>query len=139
MSHISEIVAFAQSDPNKKYREIVISTTPNFQAQRIAQDTGIQVRGARKILTTDGVRHAYSTHGNTLLENQRNQIGITDTDFEFLPEIVNNPDKVEIGNNKKGDKSIIFIKWINKKVYYIAMVYSGKDLFFATMYIKPNK
>ena len=139
MSHISEIVAFAQSDPKKEYREIVISTMPNFQAQRIAQDTGIQVRGAKKILTTDGIRHAHSTHSNASLESKRNQIGITDADFEFMPEIVNNFDRVEIGNNKRGDKSIVFIKWMNKRLYHIAMVYSGKDLFFATMYIKPNK
>ena len=139
MSHISEIVAFAQSDSNKEYREIVISTTPNFQAQRIAQDTGIQIRGAKKILTTDGIRHAYSTHGNAVLEKERNQIGITDSDFESMAEIINNFDRVEVGDNKRGNKSIVFIKWMNNKLYHIAMIYSGKDLFFATMYIKQHK
>jgi|694.fasta_scaffold02281_2 hypothetical protein len=137
MSHISELVEFALNDLTKEFKEIAIATTPNQQAQLINQYAKVIVKGARKILTTDGVRHAFDTHGNNLLEMKRGQIGIVNADFNHLPEIINNPDFIEPGDIKKGKKSVMFIKKIGKKSFHVAMKFTGRDLIFATMYIKP--
>lgn len=142
MSKISELVALAKSDPTT-YKEINFGNVPNSQAQSICAITGVEIRSAQKILSTQGIRHAFSTHGDHSQEAPRGQIGITDSDFERIPEILSEPDSVERANkSKKGDDGILFKKLFGHKLFHVVVnVKRGnreKSLTFATMYIKTK-
>ncbi len=143
LSKISTLVAFAKEDTTNTYSDINFSIFPNFQAQTICGTSGVVVKGMIRYLTASGIRHAFSTHGNHSKESLRGQIGITDADFEFIPEILNSFDSCEKGiNNRKGNEAVLFKKTINNKIYHVVMSvqhekYENK-LVFNTMYIKKS-
>ncbi len=145
MSKISQLVIFARIDTTNTYNQINFGQVPNFQAQEINSNTGVNVRGCFKVLTASGVRHAFNGHGNNIEENKRGQIGITETDFELMPKILNTPDSIIRGNNnsRQNKESILFTKIINNKNYHVVMSLSThqqeNSLVFNTMYIKKQK
>jgi hypothetical protein len=116
---------------------------PNFVAQKINMETGVNIKGAKRLITTSGISHAFKQHGNDQLEKQRGQKGLTVSDFELIPTIVANYDRVEKGHENRGCKGLLFIKHINGVDYYVAMKLrtNGGDskLEFATMYAKYKK
>ena len=114
MSKISDIVVFAKLDLRNEYREINFGNLANFLAQEIAAKTGVTVKGAKMILTTNGIRHAIIRHANDKDERLRGQIGITDEDFELIPVILTTPDYITRGNdnNRKRQDTLVFF---NKK------------------------
>jgi hypothetical protein len=105
MIQIKALVIFAKEDTTNIYKEISLGTTPNFQAQQINADTGVNIKGLEKILTESGIRHAFAGHGNHKLESERGQVGIVNEDFELLPQILKEPDLVLKGDNKRGQQS----------------------------------
>lgn len=144
MSKISELVTFAKADKTNIHKEINFATVPNFQAQEIKAETGVFVRGASKILTAHAIRHALSGHSNDAMEKERGSVGIEDTDFELIPNILNEPDRIIKGNKgRKGYESIVFIKKIHFNEYNVVMsIRKSKndvDLVFTTMFIKNKK
>jgi phage-Barnase-EndoU-ColicinE5/D-RelE like nuclease3 len=144
LSKISDLVLFAKQDPDSTYKEINFGIIPNFQSQSINAETGVDTKGSLRILSTFGIRHAFSTHGDNSQEQPRGQTGITDKDFELVPEILKSPDGIEKGNlSKKGDLAVLFKKEINGKFYHVVMNVKkskeGKSLVFGTMYIKNAK
>ena len=136
MSKISDLVALAKTDETKQYKEIDLGVIPNYQAQQINSDTGVFVRGAKKILSTDGIRHAFSTHGNAVLEAERGQVGIIDTDFDKLPLIFNTPDFIIKGATHRGKESIVFVKTINNNTYHVVMARVKDNLVLKTIFKK---
>ena len=142
MSKISDLVAFAKIDTNL-YSEINFGGIPNFQAQEIAAKTGVTVKGAKKILSVDGIRHTITFHGNDALERQRGAFGVADSDFEHIPQILSEFDGVEKGNKgKQGYESVLFYKRINDKIYNVVMSLTdgleAKNLVFTTMFINKK-
>lgn len=116
---------------------------PNFVAQKINMETGGRINGARRIITTSGITHALKQHGNDQLERQRGQKGLTVSDFELIPTIVANYDRIEKGHDNRGCKGLLFVKNINDIDYYVAMKLRDKAcdprLIFATMYARYKK
>ena len=88
---IADLVAFARADTTNTYQEINFGVFPNFQAQEINAKTGIKVNGASKFLTSSGIIHAIKGHGDDKEESKRGQKGITDSDFELIPEFCQSP------------------------------------------------
>ena len=144
MSKIVDFVIKANLEIDKnEYQEFDLGTVANSQGQKIASETGIQsIPGAKKILTTHAARHAFVGHKSKKSESDRGQIGITENDFDFLPDILANPTLVERGDlqNRKNQDVIKFSKNIKGKNYNVLMsVTRSKDgikLFFNTMFIK---
>ena len=64
MSKISDLVAFAKTDITNEQREVVLGNVANFQAQEINKITGVKINGAKRIITSSGIRHAIKEHGN---------------------------------------------------------------------------
>jgi hypothetical protein len=139
-SKVAELVSFAKSAT--EYKEINFGTIANFQAQQINSVCQVFVRGATMVLDTDGIRHAITGHGNHKLESERGQVGIQDSDFELIPEILKNPDSYEKSNNTNRMRtcSVIFLKKTNGKIYHVVMNIMksnfGYRLVFKTMYIR---
>ena len=141
MSKILDLVSFAKSDTTNTYCDINFGTVPNFQAQDIKAKTGVTVKGCKKYLTASGIRHAFNGHGDIVLENIKNQIAITNADFEELTKILDTPDCIEKGNNnRRGNDAVMFVKKIGNKNYHVVMSivkFNDEDKFiFNTMYIK---
>lgn len=144
MSKISELVEFSKTDTSNSYKEINFGIIPNFNAQTIASVTGVIVKSAKKCLSSIGIKHALNGHANHKLESERGQIGITDNDFEKIPTILNDYDRVERGHKHRygSYNSVVFIKTIGYKEYHIVMsVHSSEErkLIFSTMFIKNKK
>lgn len=142
MSKISELViAAGQGTAESEAHEF--GFFPNFIAQQINRDTGVKTNGVKRIITTSGIAHAIKEHGDEKLEKLRGQKGLTVSDFELIPKIVANYDRVEKGHEHRGCKGLLFVKKINDTDYYVAMKLrmNGGDakLEFATMYAKHKK
>lgn len=78
-------------------------------AEQVENVTGIDVHGFAFRLTNESVVHVKNHHGNATYERARGQKEWTEKDYENLPEILNNPDKVSSadyplqGQISKGD------------------------------------
>lgn len=144
MSKISDFVTSALDANNKDvHAEISLGFIGNQHGQKIAEQTGTKtLSGAEKIITADGVRHAFVRHASKKLEQERGQDGITVEDFEYLSDIISNPTNVERGDNqnRKRNDVIKFSKNIKGRTYNVLMsitVSNGKTtLTFNTMFIK---
>lgn len=141
MSKISEILNFAFKDETGTDSFVSFGSIPNFQSRAINQYCEIDVKGGKWKLTARGIRHAFSGHGDKILEDKRGQIAITKPNFELLPEILSSPDLyIKSNKNRNGSRSgAVFVKYYHEKAYCVVMAKEGKDLVFATMYIKKNK
>lgn len=136
---VAELISVAKA--NGIHEEINFGVIPNFKAQEVNAATGVFVRGATFFLNTSGIRHAFNGHGDHSIENARGQVGISDSDFELVPEILKDYDCVVKGNKgRKGQESIVFIKAIGKLTYHVVMSKNesknGFGLVFNTMFIK---
>lgn len=108
----------------------------------IKNKLGINVEGYNISLKTDDVRKVIKDHGSEETELPRGQVPITESDFANIPDIINNPDSVEIsGESPQGKPVIKFEKNIdgnNVVVTYVSDKHHNLEL--QTMYkFKNNK
>ena len=146
MSQISILVEFAKADTTGIHQEISLGNMPNFQAQSINSLTGVDTRGAKKVLSAHAIRHILKNHEDNNEQSTRSQIGIVDSDFDLLNKILTNPDNVIRGkDSNRGEPALKFIKELHSKTYTIVMSLRvkkndknilEKSLVVNTMYIK---
>lgn len=142
MSRISQLVQYAKIDDHtNSISEINFGNVPNFQAQSIAAQTGVQIRGSVRIISSYAINHILKRHGDDKSEKERGQIGVTDEDFELIPIILNTPDSVVKGKDgSRGKKALIFSKRLAKGNHIVVMSLivkiDGNRLEVDTMYIK---
>ncbi len=144
MRKILELVECVVNGNNSECEEIVLGNVHNYHAQAINRSTGVKLNGAEIVITPYSVLHIIKTHGNHKLEVERGQLGIINSDFEFIHSIVTKPDEIQKGAIVERNKqSILFIKSIKNAMYYVAMIVEGKmeklRLVLRTMYKKPIK
>ena len=142
MSKITDFVIAANADKDNK-EEFQLGIVGNTQGQSIASEIGVpSLSGAKKIISSDGARHAFVNHESKKSESLRGQIGITPADFDFLADILSNPTSVQRGdlNHRRNQDIIKFSKNIKGRIYSVLMSISrskeGTKLFFNTMFIK---
>ena len=111
---LKELIIYSKTK-EVEFQEHEFGFFPNFVAQNINRDTGINISGVTKIITNDSIRHIFKEHG-VKKEKERGQKLVTDADIELIPKIVAQYDSVERGNIKHG-QSVVFIKEINKITY----------------------
>ena len=139
MSKISELVAFAKANPSyKATKEINFSNVSKLQSDKIFASTGIEIKGFLKVLSVFAITHIIKRHGNNYLEQKfNNQIGVTDLDFEYLPEILLNPDSVtRVKDGNRGKPALLFVKTLYSQEYNVVVTLFKKRLEINTMYIK---
>jgi hypothetical protein len=142
MSKITEFVSRAIADALNTHAEMILGFVHNQFGQTIGAKTGINIKGAKKILTYHAVRHAFAQHGTQKSEAERGQKNITIEDFDFLQDILSSPDDVIKGDimKRKNHPTLVFSKKIKGKLYNViaSLVASkhGNQLFFNTMFIK---
>ena len=110
-------------------------------ANRIKSNLGIDVSNYNISLKVDAIRHILKNHSNSIAENNRGQVAITEQDILNIPEIINNYDLVRnSGTTSDGRQSITFEKNINGNnivVTYVSDKHSNLEI--QTMYKFKNK
>jgi hypothetical protein len=93
----------------------------NDVAQRVKNAMKIDVRGWTYTIDADFFRHALGGHGLGY-EWRTDQVAISKEDFQQVPEIMRNPDKIQKGKTEDGKDGIIFVKHVDGTIYYFQIV-----------------
>jgi hypothetical protein len=107
----------------------------------IKRDTGMDVEGYNIAISENEIRKIFKDHGDEAGENLRGQRAIIEDDIINIPNIIQNPDKIELSDELYGGKPVIhFIKTIEGRTTIVSYV-SDKhnDLRVQTMYSGRNK
>ena len=135
---ISNFVQQSKSIPNN-FKMYLGKVKQNI-ADTIKSRLGIDVNNYNISLSADSIRHTIKKHSNVETENARGQIALTAEDFQNIPDIINNPDNIELsGKSKQGKPSIRFEKNINGN--NVVITYTSdkhKNLELQTMYKFKN-
>lgn len=101
---------------------------------------GVDLTGFSKRIEPDAVRHGTARHSNPDIEISRNQSPISAADYEQLPDILDNPDKVtRAGNDKDGNARLIFEKKTTDGYRTLVDVRRGKQKLAIKHLIKERK
>lgn len=93
-----------------------------------AKQHGVDLEGFNHVIDGSGFRHAMKEHGNQATEGQRGQIALTEQDFERIPEVLAEPDRVIFGTkNKIGRDQIGYVKRMQDgSVLYVEEARTGR-------------
>ena len=50
------------------------------------------------------------SHGDEKIENARGQVAVTSEDVKLIPDVIGNPDRILLGSDYRGKRTIIFQK-----------------------------
>ncbi len=147
-TEIRDLFQFTFNNPQNEQRIVAIfETLEENLIEKIKLATDIDLTGFAVEIDNYGIKHAIEGHGNDERESKRGQIGITISDFERIPLIVQAFDTARYdfrgtAENRNLRESIVFEKCIDNQ-YIVAMelrrvTKKGKQnrLVFQTMYIK---
>jgi len=121
---------------NTSNNKMYFGKIPENLAERIKNETGIDVDGYNVSISENEIRKIFKTHGSEATEAPRGQRAITKEDIASIPQIIQNPDKIALDNEPYGGKPVIkFVKTINGRTTVVSYV-SDKhgDLAVQTMY-----
>jgi DNA polymerase III sliding clamp (beta) subunit (PCNA family) len=128
---IGELVDFVLDYPKTEplmFRFVPFGLVDAKQAETIEDATGINVEGFERSLDTYAIRHILKNHGNAKIEEARGQVAITKEDFDKIPNVMNNPDRVaNVGISKINQKPlIVYLKRVNGVILVVEEVLESK-------------
>ena len=118
-----------KSHLGEKLEKLYLGKVTDAARQRISDLLGYDVTSKDYIITSDGVKHVFDQHGDAGKETARGNIPLTDDIIEKLPEVLANPDSIDLGHQEsRGDRSgIVFQKaFPNGTIVYIQFDNSGR-------------
>jgi hypothetical protein len=132
------------------HRKLDLFIVPDALAQRILDETKIDVSGHWVCVDNYGIIHALEHHGNPISENKRGQVALMKEDFITMLQVFLHPDEIQASGktNKSQKPSIQFISKVEDKIYVVKEVRTITSLkknklsrlVFQTMYkIKADK
>ncbi len=132
------------------HRKLDLFIVPDKLAQRILEETNMDVKGHWVCLDNYGIIHTLEHHGNPISENKRGQVAIMKEDFIIMLQVFLCPDEIHAsGNTNSSQKPTIqFIRKIDDKIFVVKEVRTITSLkknklsrlVFQTMYkIKADK
>ena len=119
-----------------------LGKVPESTAQRVMQETGVNVDGMGVMMNGVDVRHIIKHHGDPILEQARGQVAVTAEAIARIPEIIADPDAVYLSDTDdgKGRASIVFEKQFGDTYITVQGISNGKNLLQTdTMYIQKGK
>ena len=107
-----------------------LGRVPDPVAQKIHEDTGLDLKGFGVMMNGDDVSHIMKNHGDAATERSRGQIAITPNDIARIPEILASPDRIYTSEEMdgKGRTAIIFEKQMGDYYITIQGISDGKQL-----------
>jgi D-3-phosphoglycerate dehydrogenase len=120
---------------------IQLNTLTEAEEKRLQKLIGHHLNGSQRILDVASIRHTMKRHGNALTESQRGQVAVREQDFELIPVIVTQFDRIYAGTpNARGLETIIYEKQIEDLFYYVEEVRLGrKKLCLNTLYKRKSR
>ena len=118
-----------KSHLGEKIEKLYLGKVTDAARQRISDLLGYDVTSKDYIITSDGVKHVFDQHGDAGKETARGNIPLTDDIIEKLPEVLANPDSIDLGHQEsRGDRNgIVFQKaFPNGTIVYIQFDNSGR-------------
>lgn len=118
-----------KSHLGEKLEKLYLGKVTDAARQRISDLLGYDVTSKDYIITSDGVKHVFDQHGDAGKETARGNIPLTDDIIEKLPEVLANPDSIDLGHQEsRGDRNgIVFQKaFPNGTIVYIQFDNSGR-------------
>lgn len=139
----NDIDAFVNEELSKKTsnNKILFGKVSDEIATTISKQFGINIDNYSISLKGDNVRKIIKDHGNPETESKRGQIAVTKSDFDYIDDIILEPDNIYLsGTTSSGKPSITFEKNINNKYTLVEFV-SDKNytLEVQTMYKHKKK
>ena len=112
----------------QSHETIDLGTIIGEAASDIKKETGIDVSGFRQTISTNDLRHADNQHGPNN-ERRRDQIPLTAEDYERIPELFSNYDRIEKGSPERNTNlpSIRYVKTYDDGTLYGVEVIVEKD------------
>ncbi|MCL2845060.1 MAG: hypothetical protein FWE23_06380 [Chitinivibrionia bacterium] len=121
---------------NIKFGEMRLGRIDNGLAQRILNETGVNLSGYSLLVRADDVRHVFNKHGSSKDENSRGQQAITARDIEIFPEVIADFDLVRKGENN----TLLFTKEVSGKLTAVSIYANGRrSLSLKTMYKRIDR
>ena len=139
----NDIDTFVNKELSKKTsnNKILFGKVSDEIATTISKQFGINIDNYSISLKGDNVRKIIKDHGNPETESKRGQIAVTKSDFDYIDDIILEPDNIYLsGTTSSGKPSITFEKNINNKYTLVEFV-SDKNytLEVQTMYKHKKK
>jgi len=129
------------SEKNNKAESYSLGKLTPKEIETLKEITGFDLTDYERIIDKFGVIHTFVKHGNEKVEAARGQIAVKPEDFEKIPEIVSEPDKIESGEKNSHGKDLIkYFKNYDSTIVYVEEKRDGKKLLATqTMYKQKKK
>jgi hypothetical protein len=139
-AQLEDFIETAISDGSYQ-RKMYFGMIPDALSMRVKSETGIDISEYNLVLRADEIRKILRDHGDELKEAKHGQRAINRDDFISIPEIVVNPDSIELSNKLyDGKPTLLFKKVLNGKTVAVAHAsIQTHDLTVQTMYAGKNK
>ena len=137
---LRQFVESARSDPNFVKR-MYFGMVGEDSARTIMDATGIDLYGMNVTLRAGNVRKIFKDHGSISSEASRGQYAVTVDDFAYIPEVLENPDRIK-RSTYNGERAVLVSKDIGEYRRNVFFAIGGKkslDIFVQTMYIGKAK
>ncbi|OQY03400.1 MAG: hypothetical protein B6I20_05090 [Bacteroidetes bacterium 4572_117] len=138
MSGIKKFVEKVLESKSNKLEKFKLGKISQIELDMLKEKTNFDLSEYERVIDSYGIKHAFKKHGDDKLEKMQGQLAIKPDDFEKIPEICLNPDKVKSGiKNKFGNELIQYTKKFDDEITYIEEKRDGKkELGTKTMYIR---
>lgn len=129
VSTLQDAVSFVRNAlTNRQSSErAYLGKVPNTTAQKVLNDTGVDITGYNAILSSDNVRHIISRHGDPAREALMGQSAVTADDIALIPQVLSAPDNVTLSTepDNRGRRALVFEKQIGDNYVTIQAVSDG--------------
>jgi hypothetical protein len=117
-----------------------VEKIPASEAARIFKETGIDVSGYTRIVSTKEMRHIWEQHGSDGTERLRGQVPVTAADVGQYLQWIKNADTVNVSKTRGGFDAFTYTKNIAGAVVVVEEVRTGrKEVCLKSMYKFKNK
>jgi hypothetical protein len=94
---------------NKEWKEkLIFDEIDQTSAERIMDETDVEIVGFKRELTADKVRHLHKSHGRPETEQPRGQIAITAKDILKIPFITRQFSTVSVSDRNKKFQRLVY-------------------------------
>ena len=129
VSTLKDAVSFVRNAlTNRQSSErAYLGKVPNTTAQKVLNDTGVDITGYNAILSSDNVRHIISRHGDSAREALMGQSAVTADDIALIPQVLSAPDNVTLSTepDNRGRRALVFEKQIGDNYVTVQAVSDG--------------
>ncbi len=138
---IKEFVNNSLSGKSNELKKFSFGKLSNEEIQKLKTETGLDLTDFNRVIDNYAILHTLNKHGNQKREEKQGQIAVIPTDFEMIPTITSQPDKIETGEKDSiGNDLIKYTKQIDNVYIYAEEIRKGKkELSAKTMYKRKKK